>query len=113
MDMSPEGVQAGLARIRKGPAEHDTHDEAHLAATEDGLDATYGIAKMHRWNPIVHLENLDLACYDRSYAPPRSGRPPRRSTSPSGPRRSKPRFGRSTASLRPSPRRSSAPPPGS
>ncbi len=70
MDMSPEGVSAGLARLRNGPAEHNAHDEAHLAATEDGLDATYGIAEMHRWNPIVHLENLDLACYDRSYAPP-------------------------------------------
>jgi hypothetical protein len=69
MDLSPEGVTAGLARLRNGPREPDRHDEAHLAATEDGLDATYALAEMHRWNPIVHLENLDLACYDRTYAP--------------------------------------------
>ena len=69
MDLSPEGVTAGLARLRNGPKEPDRHDEAHLAATEDGLDATYALAEMHRWNPLVHLENLDLACYDRTYAP--------------------------------------------
>jgi hypothetical protein len=69
MDMSPEGISAGLSRLRHGPPERDRHDEAHLAATEDGLDATFAVAEMHRWNPIVHLENLDLACYDRAYAP--------------------------------------------
>jgi hypothetical protein len=27
------------------------------------------MAEIHRWNPLVHLANLDLACYDREYAP--------------------------------------------
>lgn len=69
MDMSPEGVSAGLARLRNGSQEPDRHDEAHLAAIEDGLDAAFAVAEMHRWNPLVHLGNLDLACYDRTYAP--------------------------------------------
>jgi hypothetical protein len=69
MDLSPAGMSAGLARIGDGLAEQDTHDEAHLAAIEESLRATFVTAEMHRWNPLVHMANLDLAVYDREYAP--------------------------------------------
>ena len=68
-DLSPAGVRAALGRLGTGPREVDPHDEAHLAAAESGLRAAFGLAEVHRWNPAVHLANLDLACYDREYAP--------------------------------------------
>lgn len=71
MDLSPAGVRRALDRL--GPADPgerlgDLHDESHLEAVEQGLFARYAIAEMHRWNPLPHLANLDLACYDRLYA---------------------------------------------
>jgi len=68
-DLSPAGVSSLLGSLGKGPTEPDPHDEAHLAAFEAGLRATYGLVEMHRWNPLVHLANLDLSPYDREYAP--------------------------------------------
>ncbi len=68
-DLSPAGVAGCLARLGKGPREPEAHDEAHLAAAEAGLRAWFGEAEDHRRNPLVHLANLDLACYDRTYAP--------------------------------------------
>lgn len=68
-DLSPENVSASLARVGDGPPEPDGHDEAHLSAVEAGCRTTYGMIELHRWNPLVHLGNLDLACYDREYAP--------------------------------------------
>src|SRR5262249_5622553 len=47
----------------------DTHDEAHLAAFEDHARVSLGQLELHRRNPLYHLFNLDLACYDREYAP--------------------------------------------
>jgi Bacterial protein of unknown function (DUF885) len=67
-DLSPEGVSTALGRLG-GPAVEDPHDEAHLAAFEDAARVRFGELAMHRRNPLVHLENLDLACYDRPYAP--------------------------------------------
>ena len=68
-DLSPEAVARGLSRLGAGPVEPDAHDEAHLAAFEEGLRTAYGSVAMHRWNPLVHIGNLDLAGYDREYAP--------------------------------------------
>lgn len=68
-DLSPAGVATELSRLGRGPAEPDRHDESHLRAAEAGLRATYATAEMHRWNPLIHMENLDLSCYDREYAP--------------------------------------------
>ena len=68
-DLSPAAVAHGLARLGEGPREPDLHDEAHLAAFEEGLRTAYGDVAMHRWNPLVHIGNLDLAGYDREYAP--------------------------------------------
>ncbi|MQA86250.1 MAG: DUF885 family protein [Streptosporangiales bacterium] len=74
-DLSPEGVQRGLGRVeeltRQGERLPDPHDEAHLAAFEDYLRVLYGELELHRRSPLLHLEALDLACYDREYAPAR------------------------------------------
>ncbi len=54
-----------------GPPLADRHDEAHLAAFERATGVWLGDLEMHRRNPLVHLSGLDLACYDRDYAPQR------------------------------------------
>jgi hypothetical protein len=72
-DLSPDGVSAGLARLAvaraAGPVQADPHDEAHLRAFEDLQRVVYGDLAMHRRNPMLHLGELDLACYDKDYAP--------------------------------------------
>ena len=60
--------QALLASLGHGAPEPNAHDEAHLSAAEAGAHASFSVAEIHRWNPFVHLANLDLACYDREYA---------------------------------------------
>ena len=67
-DLSPDGVRAALGRLGGQPLS-DPHDEAHLAAFEHAARVWFGEFAVHRSNPIVHLDNLDLACYDREYAP--------------------------------------------
>jgi len=71
-DLSPDGVARGLAalgRAGSGPALADAHDEAHLVAFEAGARVAFGELELHRRDPGVHLGALDLACYDRAYAP--------------------------------------------
>jgi hypothetical protein len=72
-DLSPAGVRAGLARLAAAQAEGgrqaDAHDEAHLSAAEEQARVVYAGLELHRRNPILHLGELDLACYDRDYAP--------------------------------------------
>jgi hypothetical protein len=68
-DLSADGVAAGLARLGRGDAVDDPHDEAHLRTFESGLRWFFGEYQAHRRDPLVHLNNLDLACYDRGYAP--------------------------------------------
>ena len=67
-DLSPAGVRSGLAALGSGPAPAG-HDGAHLAAAEAGLRVTYDVVEAHRRNPLPHIANLDLAAYDREYAP--------------------------------------------
>jgi uncharacterized protein (DUF885 family) len=67
-DLSPSGVGAALGRLG-GPPLSDPHDEAHLAAFEHAAGVWFGELEAHRRNPVPHLVNLDLACYDREYAP--------------------------------------------
>lgn len=67
-DLSPSGVHDALARLGGSPLD-DPHDEAHLRAFETSAQITLGELQMHRRNPLIHLENLELACYDRAYAP--------------------------------------------
>lgn len=47
----------------------DPHDEAHLAAFEDHARVVYGELELHRRDPRIHIENLELAVYDKEYAP--------------------------------------------
>ncbi|AQZ66845.1 unnamed protein product [[Actinomadura] parvosata subsp. kistnae] len=68
-DLSPGGVRAGLARLGQGPAPDDAHDARHLQVFEESLRTQLGELELHRKNPLFHLSNLDLACYDRDYGP--------------------------------------------
>ena len=72
-DLSRAGVRAGLAAlddaVRADPPLADAHDEAQLTAFADAARVAFGDLELHRRNPAVHLGNLDLACYDRDYAP--------------------------------------------
>ena len=72
-DLSPDGVRAGLTRLAaardSGERLADPHDEAQLAAGEELRRVTFAELEMHRRNPILHLVELELATYDREYAP--------------------------------------------
>jgi hypothetical protein len=81
-DLSPDGVRSGLAALAAASNGHaggaggggggalaDPHDEAHLATFEDRARAELGELELHRKNPMLHLSELDLASYDRAYAP--------------------------------------------
>jgi hypothetical protein len=72
-DLSPAGVRVGLAKLdeaaRTSGRLDDAHDEAHLAAFEQRTRVTFGELELHRRNPWPHLDEMDLACYDREYAP--------------------------------------------
>src|SRR5262249_46862380 len=49
----------------------DPHDEAHLPAAEELKRVPFARLELHRRNPLLHLGELDLSCYDRDYAPRR------------------------------------------
>src|SRR5450755_1475736 len=71
MDLSPSGRKAALERLGpSSPGERlaDRHDESHLSAAEQAARAEAG-ARVLQWNPLPHIQNLDLSCYDREYAP--------------------------------------------
>jgi hypothetical protein len=68
-DYSVPGVRAALARVGHGDPLDDVHDEAHLRAVEEHLRIHYAELKLHRRSPLDHLTALELACYDREYAP--------------------------------------------
>jgi Bacterial protein of unknown function (DUF885) len=68
-DYSVPGVRDALTRVGAGERLDDPHDEAHLRAFESLLRTTYGELELHRRNPLDHLDALDLACYEREYAP--------------------------------------------
>jgi len=87
-DLSEAAVRTGLAALGSGsrlsrpprrngdaPAAdpgalaEQRQDEAHLSAFENGLRWYFGEYQAHRRDPLLHLSGLDLACYDREYAP--------------------------------------------
>jgi uncharacterized protein DUF885 len=71
MDLSPSGRKGALQRLGpSSPGERlpDRHDERHLTAAERAARAEAG-AGVLQWNPLPHIENLDVCCYDREYAP--------------------------------------------
>jgi hypothetical protein len=67
-DLSPDGVRAGLARLG-GPERADPHDERHVTAFEARARLVLGELGMHRRDPNLHLEALDVSGYDREYGP--------------------------------------------
>jgi len=69
-DLSPDGVRKALAALGgAGQPYDDPYDEALAATREAAYRAAFGELQLHRSNPQVHLANLDVACYDREYAP--------------------------------------------
>ena len=72
-DLSPEGVRRSLAALaharRECAAPERSHDAAHLAVFEEGLRVQFGELELHRRDPYLHLSNLELTAYDRTYAP--------------------------------------------
>jgi hypothetical protein len=72
-DLSPNAVRAGLARMAEAAAADlplaDPHDDAHLATFENAVRVSLGDLELHRRNPLAHMFALDLAVYDREYAP--------------------------------------------
>jgi Bacterial protein of unknown function (DUF885) len=72
-DLSTDGVRAGLAAVAAAraaePALADSHDEAHLSTFEDRQSVVYDELAFHRRNPVLHLSEFDLSCYDKDYAP--------------------------------------------
>ncbi len=68
-DLSPGGVAAALAPVGAGPLPADPFDAAVLTVYEDGLRARFAETQIHRLDPLVHVSAMDLACYDREYAP--------------------------------------------
>lgn len=68
-DLSPAGVRSALAEVGKGPLPEDPFDAAVLEIYEDGLRAWYAEAEVHRRDPLRHVRAMDLASYDRTYAP--------------------------------------------
>jgi len=68
-ELSLAAVAHALTRLGEGPAPQDAYDAAVLEAFENSARVTYGELQLHRSNPFLHLGNLDLSCYDRTYAP--------------------------------------------
>jgi hypothetical protein len=67
-DLSPEGVRKSLSRLG-GPALSDHLDDATVAGAEASLRTRLGDLELHRRDPFLHVEALDLTSYERDYAP--------------------------------------------
>ncbi len=72
-DLSPAGVHAGLDALDDAwvdePAPPDAFDEQLENQAATALRLVFFDLEDHRRNPVHHLGNLDLAGYDREYAP--------------------------------------------
>jgi hypothetical protein len=72
-DLSPAGVRTGLAALsaaqESGTPLDDPHDEEHLRTFEGRQPVVFGELEFHRRNPVLHLSEMDLSCYDKDYAP--------------------------------------------
>ncbi len=72
-DLSPSGVDRALAALCTATAAAgpyaDPHDEAQATAAAESIRVQYGELALHRSNPLYHVANLDLSCYDRAYTP--------------------------------------------
>lgn len=72
-DLSPAGVRAGLETLDEVWSETADPDDAFDGHLQDfagsALRLVFANLADHRRNPVHHLGNLDLAGYDREYAP--------------------------------------------
>ena len=72
-DLSQHGVRRGLDRLAVtaagGHRLDDSHDESQLATFEEHARVSLGELELHRRSPALHLAAMDLACYNRGYAP--------------------------------------------
>src|ERR1700722_19497701 len=72
-DLSAAGVRAGLAQLAQaragGERLPDPDDQAPPTAAREQKRVVYAELELSRRNPLMHLGELDLACYDRDYAP--------------------------------------------
>lgn len=68
-ELDAAGVAAALRRVGPGARRDDPGVEAHLAAFEDAARVRFGALERHRRDPLLHIGNLDVSCYDRGYAP--------------------------------------------
>jgi hypothetical protein len=68
-DLSPSGVQDALKEL--GGVDYDDDDQltAHVAAFEELARTWFGALEVHRWNPDLHMRNMNLVHYEREYAP--------------------------------------------
>ncbi len=67
-DLSPDGVRKSLCGLG-GPALSDALDDATVAGAEASLRTRLGDLELHRRDPFLHIEALDLTSYERDYAP--------------------------------------------
>jgi hypothetical protein len=67
-DLSPGGVRKSLG-VLGGPPLGDPLDDATVAGAEASLRTRLGDLELHRRDPFLHVEALDLTCYEREYAP--------------------------------------------
>ena len=67
-DLSDTGVRQSVTALGGEPLA-DGHDHRHLTTFEAWHRVRFAEMREHRVNPLVHLANMELACYDRSYAP--------------------------------------------
>jgi hypothetical protein len=72
-DLSPSGVRRGLADLTRAAKDTvrpaDPFDADLLDVAEAGIRGVFAEVEDHRRNPVHHLGNLDVAGYDREYAP--------------------------------------------
>ena len=67
-DLSHDGVRQSLRRLG-GPALSDPLDDATVAGAEASVRTRLGDLELHRRDPFLHIEALDLTSYERDYAP--------------------------------------------
>jgi len=67
-DLSPDGVRRSLSALG-GEELGDPLDEQVVAAAEEAMRVRLGELENARRDPSLHLEALDLACYERAYSP--------------------------------------------
>ncbi len=67
-DLSPTGVRSMVTGLG-GDELDDAQQTAHVVAFENLARAWFGDLEVHRWNPDLHMRNMNLVQYERAYAP--------------------------------------------